>query len=362
MTSPKSSPTSAKRTIFVSSRKSQLAMAQTNTVIAMLEERFPNLNFVVGQEDTVGDQVLDRHLSDLGTTTASGLFTKSLEEALLAKTASFAVHSLKDMPTTLPDGLVLAAITKRESPEDAAVIHPKHKEKGIKTLKDLPEGSVIGTSSLRREALLRSQFPTFEIKTVRGNIQTRLAKLDEHDDYDAIIVAACGFRRGELGDRIDEILSMDTFGYGVGQGSIGVECRADDEETIEMLKTITDEKSAQLCKAERSLLYHLEGGCQIAMGVSATLDGDTLTLNSTVLSRDGKESVHDTISGPRDQCEELGKQLAERFWGNELARKVLGKTRQKRALTYGDAEAPGDAAAAAAAATGSPTKKAKTSE
>ncbi|ETL77975.1 porphobilinogen deaminase [Phytophthora nicotianae P10297] len=383
MTSPKSSPTSAKRTIFVSSRKSQLAMAQTNTVIAMLEERFPNLNFVVGQEDTVGDQVLDRHLSDLGTTTASGLFTKSLEEALLAKTASFAVHSLKDMPTTLPDGLVLAAITKRESPEDAAVIHPKHKEKGIKTLKDLPEGSVIGTSSLRREALLRSQFPTFEIKTVRGNIQTRLAKLDEHDDYDAIIVAACGFRRGELGDRIDEILPMDTFGYGVGQGSIGVECRADDEETIEMLKTITDEKSAQLCKAERSLLYHLEGGCQIAMGVSATLDGDTLTLNSTVLSRDGKESVHgtpkrsllccymvlihlaiitDTISGPRDQCEELGKQLAERFWGNELARKVLGKTRQKRALTYGDAEAPGDAAAAAAAATGSPTKKAKTSE
>ncbi|KAF1784390.1 Porphobilinogen deaminase, dipyrromethane cofactor binding site [Phytophthora cactorum] len=321
-------------------------MAQTNTVIAMLEERFPNLHFVVGQEDTVGDQVLDRHLSDLGTTTASGLFTKSLEEALLAKTASFAVHSLKDMPTTLPDGLVLAAITKRESPEDAAVIHPKHKEKGIKTLKELPEGSVIGTSSLRREALLRSQFPTFEIKVLRGNIQTRLAKLDEHDDYDAIIVAACGFRRGELGDRIDEILPMDTFGYG----------------TIEMLKTITDEKSAQLCKAERSLLYHLEGGCQIAMGVSATLDGDTLTLNSTVLSRDGKESVYETISGPRTTCEELGKQLAERFWDNELARKVLGKTRQKRALTYGDAEAPGDAAAAAAAATGSPTKKAKTSD
>ncbi|KAK1946759.1 Porphobilinogen deaminase [Phytophthora citrophthora] len=227
MASPKSS---FKRTIYVSSRKSQLAMAQTNTVIGMLEERFPDLQFVVGQEDTVGDQVLDRHLSDLGTSTASGLFTKSLEDALLAKTASFAVHSLKDMPTTLPDGLILAAITKRESPEDAAVIHPKHKANGVKTLKELPEGSIIGTSSLRREALLRSQFPTFEIKTLRGNIQTRLAKLDEHDDYDAIIVAACGFRRGELGDRIDEILPMDSFGYGVGQGSIGVECRADDEE------------------------------------------------------------------------------------------------------------------------------------
>ncbi|GMF40091.1 unnamed protein product [Phytophthora fragariaefolia] len=306
-----------KRPIFVSSRKSQLAMAQTNTVIAMLESRFPALRFVVGQQDTVGDQVLDRHLSELGSATASGLFTKSLEEALLQKTASFAVHSLKDMPTTLPDGLVLAAITQRESPEDAAVIHPKHKAKGLATLKQLPDGSVIGTSSLRREALLRKQFPTFEIKTLRGNIQTRLAKLDEHDDYDAIIVAACGFRRGDLGDRIDEILPMDTFGYGVGQGSIGVECRADDEETIAMLQTITHEKSAQMCKAERSLLYHLEGGCQA-----------------------------------------LGKQLAQRFWDNELARKVLGKVGQKRALTYGDAEAPGDAAAAAEKA----TKKAKTSE
>ena len=180
----------------------------------------------------MGDQVLDRHLSDLGTSTASGLFTKSLEEALLAKTAHFAVHSLKDMPTTLPTGLVLAAITKRESPEDAAIIHPKHKAKGLTTLKQLPEKSVIGTSSLRREALIRSQFPSFEVKTLRGNIQTRLAKLDEGDEYDAIIVAACGFRRGGLGDRIDEILPMESFGYGVGQGSIGVECRADDEQVV----------------------------------------------------------------------------------------------------------------------------------
>lgn len=178
-------------------------------------------------------QVLDRHLSDLGTSTASGLFTKSLEvrgasvfevtraacmrdlsaldgnwivqEALLAGASSFAVHSLKDMPTALPTGLVLGGICKRESPEDAAIIHPKHKANGITSLSGLPEGSVIGTSSLRREALLRSQYPTFEIKTIRGNIQTRLAKLDEHDDYDAIIVAACGFRRGGLGDRIDEV-------------------------------------------------------------------------------------------------------------------------------------------------------------
>ncbi|EGZ20831.1 hypothetical protein PHYSODRAFT_328896 [Phytophthora sojae] len=211
-----------KRTIYVSSRKNQLTTAQINTVIAMLEDKFPALRFVVEQQDTVGDQVLDRHLSDLGTSTASGLFAKILEDAPLAKTVSFAVQSLKAMPTTLPEGLP-AAITKREIPEDAAVIHPKHKTKGLTTLKQLPEGSVIGTDSLRREALLRKQFPTFEI-------QTRQAKLDDHDDYDAIIVAACCFRLGELGDRIDEILPMDTFGYGVGQGSIGIECRADDGE------------------------------------------------------------------------------------------------------------------------------------
>ncbi|KAI9918980.1 hypothetical protein PsorP6_011975 [Peronosclerospora sorghi] len=339
--------TTPKRTIFVSSRKSQLAMAQTNTVISMLASRYPDVAFVVGQEDTVGDQVLDRHLCDLGTSTASGLFTKSLEEALLAKTASFAVHSLKDMPTTLPDGLVLAAITKRESPEDAVVIHPKHKANGRATLKELPKGSVIGTSSLRREALVRNQFPSFQIKTLRGNIQTRLAKLEDANEYDAIIVAACGFRRGNLGDRIDEVLPMESFGYGVGQGSIGVECRADDHETIEMLKTIIDEESAQLCKAERSLLYHLEGGCQIAMGVSTTLENDTLTLHATVLSRDGKARVHERIAGPRMEAEELGKQLAARFWANEVARQVLGPHGTKRALTYGNVETPGDAAAAA---------------
>ncbi|TMW68033.1 hypothetical protein Poli38472_007705 [Pythium oligandrum] len=339
-----------KKTIYVSSRKSQLAMVQTNEVIAMLQQLNPDVEFIVGQQDTIGDQVLDRHLSELGTSTASGLFTKSLEEDLLAGKARFAVHSLKDMPTTLPPGLVLGAICKRESPEDAVIIHPKHKANGVLKLKDLPEGSVIGTSSLRREALLRSQNPTFEIKTIRGNIQTRLAKLDEADDYDAIIVAACGFRRGGLGDRIDELLPLESFGYGVGQGSIGIECRSDDQEILAMLSKIEHEQSAQVCTAERSLLYYLEGGCQIAMGVNTILNGDTLTLHATVLSRDGKKSVVDSLSGPRDEAEGIGKALATRFLENDEARELLGKIGEKRALTYGDAEAPGDAAAAAAAA------------
>ncbi|TYZ62192.1 hypothetical protein PybrP1_004944 [[Pythium] brassicae (nom. inval.)] len=345
------------QTIYVSSRKSQLAMVQTNEVIAKLQALYPAITFIVGQEDTVGDQVLDRHLTDLGTSTNPGVFTKSLEDALLAGTARFAVHSLKDMPTTLPAGLVLGGITTRESPEDAAVIHPKHKQNGVTRLAELPEGSTIGTSSLRREALLRRLFPTFQIKTVRGNIQTRLAKLDEHDDYDAIIVAACGFRRGGLGERIDELLPLETFGTGVGQGSIGIECRADDAEMLEMLAKIEDEQSAQLCTAERSLLYNLEGGCQIAMGVHTTLDEDTLTLTATVLSRDGTRRVQDSISGPRFEAEGLGEALAQRFLENEEACELLGKIGEKRALTYGDAEAPGDAAAAAAAAAAASTQQ-----
>ncbi|GAB9463230.1 hypothetical protein Gpo141_00000697 [Globisporangium polare] len=340
-----------RRTLFVSSRKSHLAMVQTVEVIGMLQKLHPDIAFVIGQEDTIGDQVVNRHLSDLGTATAPGVFTKSLEDALLSGASSFAVHCLKDMPTTLPPGLVLGAICKRESPEDAAIIHPKHKQNGILRLADLPEGSVIGTSSLRREALLLRLFPTFQIKMIRGNIHTRLAKLDEHDDYDAIIVAACGFRRGGLGDRIDELLPRETFGYGVGQASVAIECRGDDKEILEMVAKIEHEESAQVCTAERSLLYHLEGGCQIAMGVNTTLDGDTLSLTATVLSRDGQEAIQDSISGPRFEAEGLGEALAKRFLANKHARELLGKIGEKRALTYGDVEAPGDAAAAAAAST-----------
>ncbi|TMW68032.1 hypothetical protein Poli38472_007704 [Pythium oligandrum] len=334
------------KTIYVASRKSNLAMVQTEQVIGWLQELNPDVEFLIGQQDTIGDQVHDRHLSDLGAT-SPGVFSKSLEEALLNGSARVAVHCLKDMPTTLPPGLVLGAICKRESPEDAVIIHPKHKANGISKLNDLPEGSVIGTSSLRREALLLRQSPTFKIKTIRGNIQTRLAKLENADDYDAIVIAACGYRRVGLGDRLDEILPADSFGYSVGQASLGIECRADDHEVLEMVSKLQDELSAQACKAERSLLYHLEGGCQISMGVNTIVDSDTLTLTATVLSRDGKKSIQDSHSGPRDQAESIGKALATTFLVNDQARELLGDTTEKRAITYGSVEAPGDAAALA---------------
>ncbi|CCI45727.1 unnamed protein product [Albugo candida] len=337
----------SRKIIHVASRKSVLAMAQTNEVIEMLQKLHPDVDFVVGQTNTLGDQVQDRHLSDLGTSIDSGLFTKSLEESLINKTSDFAVHSLKDMPTTLPPGLVLATICKRASPEDAVIIHPKHKRKNISRLEELPEQSIIGTSSLRREALLRQMHPSFRMKTIRGNIQTRLSKLDDHSEYDAIVVAACGFRRGGLGNRIDQILPSKDFGYGVGQGSIGIECRADDTETLKMLRQIEHHESALCCKAERSLLYHLEGGCQISMGVHTTLHNGILTLTATVLSRDGTKSVEDMITGPCEEAVDLGEKLARRFLANNDAIILLGKIGKKRPLTYGDIEAPGDAAAAA---------------
>ncbi|ETW08526.1 porphobilinogen deaminase [Aphanomyces invadans] len=345
-----------KRVIYVSSRKSDLALYQTREVISMLQEHYPEIRFEIGLQDTVGDSVLDKHLTQLDSV---GVFTKSLEDELLAGRSSFAVHSLKDMPTQLPPGLVLAAICKRESPEDAVIIHPKHKSEGRLTLRQLPEGSVVGTSSLRREALLLKLYPHLAIKTIRGNIQTRLAKLDDHDEYDAIIVAAAGFRRGGLGKRIDQLLDPEVFGYGVGQGSIGVECREDDEEILAMLAKIEHEESAQCCKAERSLLRSIEGGCQISMGVNTTLDDDTIKLTVTLLSRDGKVSITEATRGSRFEAEQLGESLAHELLKNPDARPLLGPAGQKRALTYGYMEAPGDAAAAAAeAANSSPSKKA----
>ncbi|OQR96795.1 porphobilinogen deaminase [Achlya hypogyna] len=342
------------KTVYVSSRKSDLALYQTREVISMLQKAHPEITFEIGLQDTIGDQVLDKHLTQVGGT---GLFTKSLEKELLAGRSSFAVHSLKDMPTVLPDNLVLGAVCERESPEDAVIIHPKHKANDITTLDDLPKDSIIGTSSLRREALLLKLYPHVKVKTIRGNIQTRLSKLDDADDYDAIVVAAAGFRRGGLGDRIDQLLDPKVFGYGVGQGSIGVECRATDTETLAMLAAIEHEESAQ--------------PSAISMGVNTTLDGDELTLTACLLARDGSESFEETISGNRYEAEALGEALADRLLKNQEARKHLGSTEKKRALTYGDVEAPGDAAAAAAKAEAkaeskaeaeSPSKRQRTSE
>jgi len=192
----------ATRTVRIGSRKSQLALVQTHWVQAELSKAFPDITFEVSTMETQGDKILDVALSKIGD---KGLFTQELEDDMLSGDIDFAVHSLKDLPTNLPEGLRLGCVTKREDPADALVVHPKHQDKQLDTL---PEGAVIGTSSLRRLAQLRHHYPHFKFKDIRGNVNTRLRKLDE-GEYDAIVLAAAGLNRLDMSDRIHQILSSD---------------------------------------------------------------------------------------------------------------------------------------------------------
>ncbi len=300
MTSAVSSPT---RTIRIGSRKSQLALVQTHWVKEQLQKSFPEIAFEVHTMSTQGDKILDVALAKIGD---KGLFTKELEVGMLNKEIDFAVHSLKDLPTNLPEGLTLAAITERENPADALVLHEKYKGQTIDTL---PEGAVIGTSSLRRLAQLRNQFPHFTFKDVRGNLNTRMAKLDA-GEYDALILAVAGLERLGMSDRVHQILPKEISLHAVGQGALGIECRADDTELISLLKAIEHPQTRDRCLAERAFLRDLEGGCQVPIGVNTEINGDQLTLTGIVASVDGQKLVKDTVSGEAKNAEQLGTELA----------------------------------------------------
>jgi len=300
MTSTVSSPP---RIIRIGSRKSQLALVQTYWIQEKLQQAFPDRQFEVQTMSTHGDKILDVALSKIGD---KGLFTKELELGMLNNEIDFAVHSLKDLPTNLPDGLVLGVVTERENPADALVVHQKHQDKQIDTL---PAGSVVGTSSLRRLAQLRHHFPHLSFKDVRGNLNTRLKKLDD-GEYDAIILAVAGLERLEMSDRIHQKLPPEISLHAVGQGALGIECRADDTEVLELLKAIEHQPTAQRCYAERSFLRELEGGCQVPIGVNTQLQATSLTLTGIVASIDGKKLVKDTVIGEATNAEELGIELA----------------------------------------------------
>ncbi|MTJ08504.1 MULTISPECIES: hydroxymethylbilane synthase [unclassified Anabaena] len=293
----------ARTTIRIGSRKSQLALVQTYWVQAQLQKSFPDITFEVHTMSTQGDKILDVALAKIGD---KGLFTKELELGMINKDIDFAVHSLKDLPTNLPAGLTLAAITERENPADAVVLHEKHKGKQIETL---PAGAVIGTSSLRRLAQLRHKFPHFTFKDVRGNLITRMAKLDA-GEYDALILAVAGLERLEMSDRIHQILTPEVSLHAVGQGALGIECRADDTQVISLLKAIEHPQTRDRCLAERSFLRVLEGGCQVPIGVNTEINGDQLTLKGLVASVDGQQIVKDTVSGAAADAEKLGAELA----------------------------------------------------
>jgi hydroxymethylbilane synthase len=291
------------RPIRIASRKSQLALVQTYWVQEELQKQFPQHQFEVHTMSTQGDKILDVALAKIGD---KGLFTKELEQVMLDHQADFAVHSLKDLPTNLPEGLMLGCITEREDPADALVMQAKYVGT---TLEQLPPGAVIGTSSLRRLAQLRHYFPHLSFKDVRGNVNTRLAKLDA-GEYDALVLAAAGLTRLGFSERIHQVLPPEISLHAVGQGALGIECRTNDPDVLAIIKALEHPPTAQRCLAERAFLRELEGGCQVPIGVNTQIEGDQLTLVGLVASLDGQQLIKDHVTGPTSQAEQLGAELA----------------------------------------------------
>ena len=287
----------------IASRRSQLAMVQTNWVKAELEKAHPGLTITVEAMATQGDKILDVALAKIGD---KGLFTKELEAQMLVGRAEIAVHSLKDLPTNLPEGLMLGCITEREDPADALVVNAKNANHKLDTL---PEGAVVGTSSLRRLAQLRHHYPHLSFKDVRGNVITRLEKLDS-GDYDCLILAAAGLERLGFGDRIHQIIPGDISLHAVGQGALGIECVEDKPEVLEIIKVLEHTTTSRRCLAERAFLRELEGGCQVPIGVNSQISNEELTLTGMVASLDGKRMIRDQASGSAADPESIGIELA----------------------------------------------------
>ncbi len=296
----------------IASRRSQLAMVQTHWVRDELVKAHPNLEVSIEAMATQGDKILDVALAKIGD---KGLFTKELEAQMLVDQADIAVHSLKDLPTNLPEGLMLGCITEREDPADALVVHQKHQDK---TLATLPEGSVVGTSSLRRLAQLRHHYPQLLFKDVRGNVITRLEKLDA-GEFDCLILAAAGLGRLGLGDRIHELIDASISLHAVGQGALGIECRQGDADVLAQIKLLEHLPTARRCLAERAFLRELEGGCQVPIGVNssfaeaggdASTGGQELILTGMVASLDGSKLIRDQARGAAEDPESIGIALA----------------------------------------------------
>uniref|UniRef100_A0A8C8HJJ5 Porphobilinogen deaminase n=1 Tax=Oncorhynchus tshawytscha TaxID=74940 RepID=A0A8C8HJJ5_ONCTS len=292
------------RVIRIGTRKSQLARIQTDSVAEKLKRLYPDVHLEIVGMTTTGDKILDTALSKIG---EKSLFTKELETALERNEVDLVVHSLKDLPTTLPPGFTIGAVLKRENPHDAVVLHPKNMGKSLDTL---PDKSVIGTSSLRRAAQLKKRFPHLEFKDIRGNLNTRLKKLDEKDDFAAIILAAAGLRRMGWDSRVSQILGPEDCMYAVGQcglnrlrvhcvavfqGALAIEVRARDEDILEMVSVLHDPDTVLRCIAERAFLRRLEGGCSVPVAVHTEVKDSQLYLTGAVYSLDGSDSLKETM-------------------------------------------------------------------
>jgi hydroxymethylbilane synthase len=289
--------------IVIGTRDSQLARIQTDFIKAQLESLYPGCEFHIKAMTTTGDQVLDTPLKDIGT---KALFTKELEQELDAKNVDLIVHSLKDVPTTLPPGMVISTITKRENPLDVVIMAPKNTGK---RLIDLPKGAVIGTSSVRRKAQLSKHFD-FVYKDIRGNLNTRFRKLeDESLGYDAMILAYAGVQRMGWIEKISEVLDEDVMMHAVGQGALGLEILECNVQVAKMLQPLQDHDCMLMCSAERAFMRRLEGGCSIPLGVASSFLSGELKLSGSVTSLDGGEQLKASFKTEIDVNSELQDQL-----------------------------------------------------
>ena len=289
-------------TITIGTRASKLALWQAEYVAAEIEKHHPAVRVELRKMTTKGDRILDAPLAKIG---GKGLFTKELEQAMLAGEIDLAVHSLKDMPTEVPAGLVIGAITERLDAGDAFVsVH-------YRSMEELPQGARVGTSSLRRRAQLLAVRPDLTILDLRGNVNTRLAKLDA-GEFDAIVLAAAGLKRLGLGDRIRTILPRAMILPAVGQGALAIECRADDMQVLGLIDFLRDPQMTTAAAAERAFLRRVEGGCQIPVGVYAEVgEGNVLHVEAMIASIDGMRVCRSRSMGAMDAAEKIGIALAE---------------------------------------------------
>ncbi|HUX62651.1 MAG TPA: hydroxymethylbilane synthase [Sulfuricella sp.] len=304
--------------VTIATRESALAMWQAHHIRQQLQALYPQIEIKILGMTTTGDQILDKTLSKIG---GKGLFVKELEQAMQEGRADIAVHSLKDVPMVMPEGFILAAIGEREDPRDAFVSNQ------FKKLEELPPGSVVGTSSLRRQCQIQARFPALKIESLRGNVQTRLRKLDE-GQYAAIILAAAGLKRLGLGERITSLLPTEQSLPAVGQGAIGIECRAGRDDLVALLAPLNHPDTAACVTAERAMSRALAGSCQVPLGGFAEISDGVLRLRGFVSSVDGVRVVRSEVSGKPEEAEQIGKELAQRLIGMG-ADKILAELEQQ---------------------------------
>lgn len=287
----------------IATRQSPLALWQANFIKNRLEDLYPQIKVKLISMVTKGDVILDTPLAKIG---GKGLFVKELENALLEKCADIAVHSMKDVPMQFPKGLGLSVICKREDPRDAFVSNK------YQSLDELPQGSIVGTSSLRRQCQLKQLRPDLDIRSLRGNVGTRLTKLD-NGDYDAIILAAAGLIRLGMPNRITSFIETNQFLPAAGQGAVGIECRSDDAAVQALLAPLADPETTACVLAERAMNAHLQGGCQVPIGGYAVLENGHIYLRALVGALDGSKIIYAEGKNTLENAEILGVQIAEKL-------------------------------------------------